>query len=217
MVIINKVNRQDYRQKGDSPLKSFASTVVEKGKGNPDYTGQSAQVLAVEAKSLLYNESLSLAETYGGTDRTTDKDKCRKDLLDVLDLLVEALEAVMGSKPDPAAFIQFLGFVLAKIPSRKTGVVAFPVIKTMKSGGDDPRRGVVKCVLKADDPLEINAIVGQRSDDNGETWTNGLMSTKLAFEMTGQPSGVNALYQFKFIATNNRESDWCPPKAVPVV
>lgn len=198
-------------------MKSFANSVVEKGKGNADYSAQSVQILAVEAMNLLYDQSLSLAETYGGTDRTEDKDKRRKEVVKALNELVEALELVAPAKPDPAAFLQFLGFELAKVPGRKTSIVAYPVVKTMKSGGDDARRGVVKCVLKAEDPLEIKAVVGYRSDDNGTTWSNGIISTKLAFEMTEQPSGSYAMYQFKFIATNNRESSLCPPKGLAIL
>lgn len=216
MVVVTKVNRQAYIRKKDNPFKSFAYSVVSKGKDNPDYSALSAQILDVETKNQLYDDSLSLAETYGGIDRTDMKDKRRKEVVKSLNALVDELEELAETKPDPGAFIEFLGFELAKVPGRKTGVVAPPHIQSLKSGGDDARRGVVKCVLKAADPLEIKAIKGRRSEDNGQTWVEDIVAAKLIFEMTGQPSGLYVLYQFMFIATNNRKSDWCVQAGVSV-
>ncbi len=216
MTIVTKINKQAYKKKKDNPFKGFANGVVKKGKGNPDYSGQSKAIEDVETKATAYAASLSLADEFGGTDRKDAKNLDRTELTKALDVLVEELEAAAANKPDPAAFLEYLGFELAKQPSRKTGVVKYPVIQTLKSGGDDTRRGVVKCVLKAEDPSEIRGVVGRRSDDNGTTWVNGIMSPKLAFEMKEQPSGVYALYQFKFVATNNRESDWCAFKGLTV-
>ncbi len=213
-----KINTQAYKKKNmkDNAFKNFATTVVNKGKDNPDYADQADTINDVEKKGQAYSASLTLAESYGGTDRTEQKDNDRITLTEAMDQLVEELEKAAPSKPDPVAFLTYLGFELVKTPSRKTGTVKDPTIQSLKSGCDDARRGVVKCVLVAEDASEIKGVEGMRSDDNGLTWVGGIFSTKLTFEMLGQPSGVYALYQFRFIATNNRKSDWCPFKGVSV-
>ncbi len=69
-------------------------------------------------------------------------------------------------------------------------------------------RGKVKIVFKTNIPKEIKAVVGRRSEDAGLTWVNGLMSVKQVAVFLDQPSGKDCLYQFKYLATNNRESEW---------
>ena len=216
MVII-KINKQAYKTKKDNPFKNFAGGVVDKGKGNPAYERQAALITEVETRYAAYAASLTLAEGFGGTDRTGVKNTDRQALEESLDKLVESLDAEAKDKPAPAAFLEYLGFELAKKPSRRTGSVQYPIIKSLKSGGDDSRRGVVKCILKADDPNEIKGIIGERSDDNGLMWANGIYSPKLSFEMRDQPSGVYAQYRFRFIATNGRESDWSPFEGVSII
>ncbi len=216
MSVTNKINNQAYIDLGKDDFGSFGTNVAEKGVKNPIYAEQESAIKEVETTSGIYNVALSAFNSDGGKDRTNNLFNARKDLTAKLKALTKLLEDAAPSKPDPEAFLTGLGFTLAKVPSRRTGVVKPPICQTVVSGGKDASKGVVKFVLKAEVPDEIVTIVGKRSEDGGLTWENGIVATKMAFVLTDQPSGKDCIFQYKFLATNNRESLWSGNIAITV-
>lgn len=208
MSVTSKINTVAYTGLNKDDFGSFGTNVADKGTDNPMYEKLASAISDVKTSAASYNSALSAFNTDRGKDRTTNLDNARKDLTAKLKVLVKQLEDTAAKQPDPEAYLTGLGFTLAKVPSRRTGVVKPPVCKTVVSGGKGASKGVVRFVLKAEYPDEITTIVGRRSDDGGLTWVNGLVANKLAFTLTEQPSGKDCIYQFKFLATNNRESLW---------
>ncbi|MBI1223936.1 MAG: hypothetical protein GC192_01750 [Bacteroidetes bacterium] len=208
MSTILKINKQAYINLNKDDFGSFGTNVGEVGTDNPTYVAQDSAIRAVADSAANYDIALSAFNTNRGKDRTDNLSNARIDLETKLKALVELLELAAPEKTDPAAFLTGLGFTLAKVPSRKTGIVLAPIAKTVVSGGKNAPRGKVSFVLKAESPDEIKTIVGRRSDDDGATWVEGIVATKLAFALTDQPSGKTCIYKFMFLATNNRKSDW---------
>lgn len=203
-----KINLSAVTDLNKDDFGAFGENVDEVGAADPAYEDQADEIAAVGLAAKTYGEALTAFNTNRGKDRTKNLANARKAVMVTLKALVKVLELAAPSKADPGAFLTGLGFTLAKIPARRTGVVKAPVKQTVTSGGKDEPKGKVKFVLKAEFPDEIISVVGRRSDDGGLTWVEGIVAPKLAFSLIGQPSGVDCIYQFMFLATNNRKSEW---------
>lgn len=149
-----------------------------------------------------YHKSLSLYQRFGGTDNKDQKDLDKGLLYKAHEEMTAKLEETADGDP---YYLTRPGYRLDQKGSAKTAIVNKPILQKSSSG---EVRGRVKFILKAADPREIKGVVGRRSLDNGVTWENGIYNFGLKLLLEDQPSGQAVLYQFMFMATYGRKSDW---------
>lgn len=187
----------------EASLNTFSTTaalVVSDRANYPEVESAAAELSIAAAK---YNIAYSRHKQFGGTDNKEAKDIAKATLYSAHQTVANRLEATANGNraylSAPGYHIDAVGGTpsLARVPA--------PGIKKAISANV---RGRVNFILKAADPRIIKGIVGKHSVDNGQTWQNGLHEYGLNFTLEGQPSGKAMLYQFKFRATNSRESDW---------
>lgn len=197
------IAKESWTDLEENDLDSFSTTAAIVVSDAEKYPLLVTVAALLTSKANAYHIALSLYNQIGGTTYKDAKDQAKGLLYKAHEEVAKKLEETAEGD---ANYMTAPGYKLAETGgSRHTGVVPKPVITKALS---NETRGLVKFILKADDPLQIKGVIGISSADNGVTWQNGITAFGLRFELGDQPSGVNMLYKFKFIATNNRTSGW---------
>lgn len=197
-----KIAAASWTDLDENSLDMFSTTASLITSVAADYPLVIPQATSLTLRADNYHKSLSRYQQFGGTDNKDQKDLDKS-------LLYKAHEE-MATKLEETAdgdeyYMTRPGYRLDLKGSAKTAVINKPRLQKAIS---EQVRGRVKFILKADDPREIKGVVGRRSLDNGVTWENGIYNFGLKVLLEDQPSGQAVLYQFMFMATYGRKSDW---------
>ncbi len=136
MVIVKiKINNQQYTDLPDNLLVNFTGTVLEKGIANAGYPDIQVELKNLEEQYVIFSAAVNVSKTDGGKDRTKATLNARKEILQRHKANTDKLVILAASQPDPEAYITYLGYEMAKSPTRKTGTIKPPVVKSWRSGG----------------------------------------------------------------------------------
>jgi hypothetical protein len=195
----------------EASLNTFSTTAALVVSDKAAYPEVEELAAALTAAASAYNIAYSRHKQFGGTDNQAAKDDAKAALYTAHQAIATKLEATANGN---ATYLTAPGYHLAGTGGKASlARVPAPGIKKVESA---KVRGRVQFILHAANPRIIKGIVGRSSEDNGLIWQNGIHEYGLNFTLEGQPSGKAMLYQFKFRATNGRESDWSEPIRVDV-
>jgi hypothetical protein len=203
MIAEPKIAAASWTNLEDGLLDTFSTTASIILSDAALYPQLAAEATALSNASSSYHIAYSRFKQFGGSNNKETKDFAKYALYQAHQAAANKLEATANGDQE---YLVRPGYLLDQKGGRSSKArVAAPTLKKAESNS---ARGRVKFILKAQNPREIKGIIGQYSEDNGTTWSNGLHLYDLNFTLENQPSGKGVLYQFKFRATNNRESEW---------
>lgn len=198
-----KIAVSSWTELDDASLNTFSTTAANV------LSDQVAYPLLIEETKTLsdaasnFNIAYSRYKQFGGIANREAKDSARANLYGAHATVAAKLEATVG---DDLTYLTKPGYRLEGTGGRRsTAKVPPPVLQKAESA---KVRGRVLIILKAQQTRTIKGVEGRYSLDNGLTWHEGIHQVKLSFNLEDQPSGKTVIYQFRFLATNNRISDW---------
>lgn len=184
-------------------LDAFSTIAAEIVSDPALYPELSAEAVALTSASAKYHLALSRYLQFTGSENREAKDFAKSLLFKAHTNVARKLEATADGNVE---YLTRPGYRLDRKGGGHSLATVWP--PSLKKVESKTVRGRVKFILGARNPREIKAILGRSSQDNGVTWTEGIIAYDLNFTLDGLPSGVGMLFQFRFRATNNRMSDW---------
>ncbi|MDX1910185.1 MAG: hypothetical protein SFV22_01805 [Saprospiraceae bacterium] len=199
------INRRAYRDATQANLVLFAENVLLRTRGIPEFAFASASIEAIEAPLAQYTHALALAQNRGRAE-VSAKNDARETLVLAINHLADLLES--QSDIGETRILQ-AGFDLRINSSRPDFEPPSPqVMKAITTG----KKGELRVQLASDSSGKASVMHAcEYSEDQGQTWKNGVYRPSRSFVLQGLPSTNQLLLRFRTIGSGGRLSAWSEP------
>lgn len=197
------VNRRDYRNAPQTELAAIAESVLNRTRENPEFAFLSESISELDSLLSQYQKALAAARNRGLLEISV-KNEVREKLVAALDTMADLLEA--QSEINETRVLD-AGFRTNDITTRMIEAPPVPeVVKTQPTG----KRGELKVQLKIRERANRMRLMHlcEYSDDQGQTWKNGLYKPSQRFVISGLPRLSTIQLRFRAIAPNGQTSEW---------
>ncbi|MDX1911819.1 MAG: hypothetical protein SFV22_10060 [Saprospiraceae bacterium] len=205
------INRRAYRNAPQAELAVFAKSVLQRIQENPSFEFLVEFVPDLDTALSQYQKALTAALNRGLTE-VSAKNDAREKLIEILDVIAGALE-----DRDDLGSTRVLdaGF---RVIERVVRSVEPPPVPEMVKALPTGKRGELKVQLKVWESVNRQRLLHlcEYSEDQGQTWKNGLYKPSQRFVISGLPPLTAVQLRFRAIAPNGQTSDWSDAVSVAV-
>jgi hypothetical protein len=204
------INRRTYRDATQANLALFAENVLMRTKGVAEFAFMANAVEALEGPLSQYSRALARAQNRGRAEISA-----KNDARELLKAALNAIADQLENHPDIGdTLILEAGFETTG-NNRNTALApsAPKVLKALTTG----KKGELRIVLSSD------MLSGTRyfhaceySEDQGQTWQNGVYRPSRSFVLQDLPSSNQLLLRFRTIGPGGRVSNWSEPSSAVV-
>lgn len=193
-----------WKELDEDILDVFSSAAAFVVSNEDEYPLMAVEAATLKSASAQYHQDFANWKAFQGASFKEAKDNSKEQLFKAHNEVARKLVQTLGERP--TTYLTKPGYRLVKEGGHpKTAQVAAPIVKKADSSRV---RGQVHFILKSAKRSEVKGIIGRYSLDGGITWIETIYAFKLNFYVFEMPSGKDVLFQFKFSATNNRQSAW---------
>ncbi|MDX1910037.1 MAG: hypothetical protein SFV22_01060 [Saprospiraceae bacterium] len=205
----NKISRRHYRRVPQSALIAYSENILIRTRDVAQFAFLQNEVKALETPLEQYRAALAAALN-GGRAEIAQKNNQLKALIAALDAVANSLEAHAESSQ---TMILDAGFSVV-IPPARIETPETPEIQRISSTG---RKGELLVLLNDADPRAVLTHGIEYSDDQGQTWKNGIYRNQRRFILTDLPSSPQLFIRIRSIGRADRLSKWSDPVLTAVL
>ncbi|MFK8006770.1 MAG: hypothetical protein AB8H03_10375 [Saprospiraceae bacterium] len=214
VLVLLKVQRNDFNKLNQANLSVFGQLVVGKTDGNAKYQVMETQVADLKAKSLAYDQAL-VAAANRGTEFIQLKNIAKQALLVSFNLFANALELYADGNED---FIIETGLSVRAKPTKSTLPLQVPQKPTnifVKSTGNV---GELMVHFELPNKEHVITVAAEHRIVNVDApYTNGKYFSGVKGLMKNLPSQSMVEVRFNAIGRDDLKSGWTTPIVVPVL